>query len=524
MLLLVVVAHPDDESFGCGSVLAHAVAEGYETAVLCATRGEAGDSRVETDDLAALRECELRTAAVILGVGEVRLLDHADSSISGEPPPDALISADRVGLTAEIQAVIEELRPDVVVTLDASDGHRDHVAIRDATLVAVDASVHRVQATYLSCLARSSMLRWADRMREMGGGGAYLAMAELGTPDADITLMIDVEEHLGTRWAAIRAHASQASPYDDLSEELQREFLATDRLRLVRGEDALASTAPPATDDEHRLVGFDAVDDQPDVTMLFSAMDETAQWEATEQLRAWERAQLSLRPGQRLLDVGCGLGTAALALAVELGNDGEVVGIDGSEAMLVEARTRAAGATCTVRFAVGDACALDEPDGVFDVVRSERMLQWVSDPARAVAEMARVARPGGLVCLADSDWSTLDIDVDDPELTRRVRSTFGVDRARQTTIGGRLAAVAAAAGLVPLAETSATHVWSSWDPDDTPRLDGWAPWSSTAAAMVDAGQLSPEEVARFVNTVESAARRGRFTMRLTMRAVVARRT
>jgi LmbE family N-acetylglucosaminyl deacetylase/SAM-dependent methyltransferase len=523
MQLLVVVAHPDDESFGCGSLLAHAAAEGYETAVLCATRGEAGESRVDTDDLAALRESELRAAAVVLGVGEVRLLDHVDSAMSDEPPPGALVSADPVGLATEVQAVIEELRPDVVVTLDASDGHRDHVAIRDATLAAVDASAHRVRATYLSCLARSSMVRWADRMRETGGGDAYLAMATLGTPDEDITLVIDVEEHLGTRWAAIRAHASQASPYDDLSEELQREFLAAERLRLVRGEDDLLAPRPPVSDDDDRRVGFDAVDDQTDVPMLLRAMDETAEWEATKQLRAWERAQLSLRPGQRLLDVGCGLGTAALALAVDLGDDGEVVGIDGSEAMLVEARTRAADARCSVRFTVGDACALDEPDAGFDVVRSERMLQWVPDPDRAVAEMARVVRPGGLVCLADSDWATLDLDIGTADLARRVRETFGVDRARQTTVGGRLSAVATAAGLVPVAETSATHVWSGWDPDDSPRLDGWAPWSATAAAMVEAGQLLPDEVAGFVETVETAARQGRFSMRLTMRAVVARR-
>jgi LmbE family N-acetylglucosaminyl deacetylase len=235
MRLLVVVAHPDDESFGCGSLLAHAVTEGYETAVLCATRGEAGASRVDTDDLAALRESELRAAAAILGVEEVRLLEHVDSGMSDEPPPGALVSADPGGLAREVQAVVEELRPDVVVTLDASDGHRDHVAIRDATLAAVDASAHPVRSTYLSCLARSSMVRWADRMRETGGGDAYLAMAELGTPDQDITLVIDVEEHLATRWAAIRAHASQASPYDDLSEDLQHEFLAKDRLRLVRG-------------------------------------------------------------------------------------------------------------------------------------------------------------------------------------------------------------------------------------------------------------------------------------------------
>jgi N-acetyl-1-D-myo-inositol-2-amino-2-deoxy-alpha-D-glucopyranoside deacetylase len=235
--ILVVVAHPDDESFGTGSVLARAAADGHETAVVCATRGEEGHSRIDTDDLAALREGELRTAAAVLGVGEVRLLGHRDSGMDGEPVADALVAVDPNRLADEVRAVIEELRPDVVVTLDASDGHRDHTAIRDATLAAVDASVHPVASTYLQCLARSSMARWADHMRATGGGDAYLSIGQLGTPDEDITLRVDVEAHLATRWAAIKAHASQASPYDDLPEALQHEFLATDRLRLVRGAD-----------------------------------------------------------------------------------------------------------------------------------------------------------------------------------------------------------------------------------------------------------------------------------------------
>jgi LmbE family N-acetylglucosaminyl deacetylase/SAM-dependent methyltransferase len=521
MRLLVVVAHPDDESFGCGSVLAHAAANRYDTAVVCATLGEAGESRIETDDLAALRESELRAAAGILGVGLVRLLGHVDSGMTGEPPPGALVSVDAALLAAEVRAVIEEFRPDVVVTLDASDGHRDHVAIRDATVTAVDGSAHPVAATYFVCLARSSMTRWADHMRTSGGGDAYLARTELGTPDADITLVIDVEEHLTTRWAAIRAHHSQASPYDHLPEALQHEFLSKDRLRLVRGVDDLLSYGSRMTQADVPRTGFEAVDDQPDVSMLLSAMDETARWEATKTLRAWERGQLSLRPGQRLLDVGCGLGDAALALSIDLGAQGEIVGVDGSEVMLAEARVRAAGASCRVRFIVGDAGDLDEPDASFDAVRSERMLQWVPDPGRAVAEMARVLRPGGVVCLTDSDWSSLHFDVGDPDIARRVHETFGVDRARQTTVGGRLASLAEAVGLVPRAEMTATQVWSSWDPDKSPRPDGWAPMAVMAEAMVEAGQLSADEVDRFVATVEEAARQGRFSMRLTMHSLIA---
>jgi hypothetical protein len=83
------------------------------------------------------------------------------------------------------------------------------------------------------------MTRWAEHMRAIGGGEGYVDHVDLGTPDDDITTIVDVSAVLPIRWEAIRAHASQASPFDDLPSELQDEFLATDRLRLVRGEDVL---------------------------------------------------------------------------------------------------------------------------------------------------------------------------------------------------------------------------------------------------------------------------------------------
>jgi N-acetyl-1-D-myo-inositol-2-amino-2-deoxy-alpha-D-glucopyranoside deacetylase len=239
MRLLVVIAHPDDESFGCGSVLARASAAGDETTVLCATRGEAGESRIPTDDLRSQRETELRAAARILGVGAVRLLDYVDSGMTGNPEPDTLAAAEPSRIASEVRSVIDDFRPDVVVTPDASDGHRDHAIVRDATLAAVDTAHHRPAATYLWCLARSSMARWADH-RRADGDDAYLSLGELGTPDAHITTVVDVTAHLPKRWEAIRAHASQTSPYEGLPDDLQREFLATDRLRLVRGDDRLA--------------------------------------------------------------------------------------------------------------------------------------------------------------------------------------------------------------------------------------------------------------------------------------------
>lgn len=275
------------------------------------------------------------------------------------------------------------------------------------------------------------------------------------------------------------------------------------------------------TDEETHGLGYGRVDEDPNVAVLTSTMDATARWDATRQLRAWERQHLGLREGQRLLDVGCGLGEAALALAEDLGEDGEVVGVDASTEMLRFARTRSSAATCRVRFSVGDALALDEPDRCFHVVRSERTLQWLADPRAAVEEMARVLRPGGRISLIDTDWSTLRIDVGDEHLTARVSDALRTERRRPSNVGSRLSDLVLAAGFDHLAEAQATQVWNAWNPDKSPAPDGCFSMSSLAADLVANGQLDPAETERFVSTIHDAARQGRFSMSLTMFAVVA---
>jgi SAM-dependent methyltransferase len=277
-----------------------------------------------------------------------------------------------------------------------------------------------------------------------------------------------------------------------------------------------------ATDESHGL-GYGRVDEDPHTAVLLAAMDATAGWEATRRLRAWEQAELGLRAGHRLLDVGCGLGEAALALAPLLGGGGEVVGVDASAEMVRAARSRAGAAPCLVRFVVGDASTLPGPDDSFDAVRCERTLQWLTDPVTAVAEMARVVRPGGRVSLIDTDWSTFAIDVGDDDLAARVSAAMRDERGRPSNVGRRLGELARSVGLLPLASHTATQTWTEWDPDATPAPDGCFSMRSLAANLVETGHLAVDDSERFAAAVEDAARQRRFTMCLTMHALVAER-
>lgn len=273
-------------------------------------------------------------------------------------------------------------------------------------------------------------------------------------------------------------------------------------------------------EDTHRL-GYQRVDDDPDVAVLLATMDETAGWDATRRLRSWERGQLGLTHGARLLDVGCGLGEAALALAEDLGDGGEIIGIDASEQMLRVAQSNAGSVRCRVRFSAGDAHSLDEPDDSFDAARCERTLQWLADPAAAVAEMVRVVRPGGRLSLIDTDWSTFAIEIGDDSLAALVRDAFRTELHRPSNIGGRLHHLAASAGCELLARAQATQTSTGWDPDESPAPAGCFSMESLADDLVARDRLASVDRGQFVSTMHDAARRGRFSMRLTMFAVVA---
>lgn len=235
--LLVVVAHTDDESFGCGSVIASAVDAGASMTVACATPGDRGHTRLRLDStqLARQRLRELHLAADVLGVERVITLGYGDSGFDGPLPSGSLCAVDEAALVHDLVTVLADVRPDVVLVLDGCDGHRDHLRVRTATLAAVDRDSSEI-TVYESSLPNHLMLRWLDEMRKISPDAVYHAIDadSFGRPDHEITDVIETAHVRDRRDLAIAMHVSQASPFRDLSDELRTAFLDRDHLVRVR--------------------------------------------------------------------------------------------------------------------------------------------------------------------------------------------------------------------------------------------------------------------------------------------------
>lgn len=115
---------------------------------------------------------------------------------------------------------------------------------------------------------------------------------------------------------------------------------------------------------------------------------------------------MALRRGQQVLDIGCGPGYLASEIAAQVGTEGRVVAIDSSRPMLDIARARCAGLG-SVGFQRADAAMLPFSDASFDVAAAVQVYLFVADLERAIRELARVLRPGGLAVVVDTDWDSV---------------------------------------------------------------------------------------------------------------------
>ncbi|MEU1438218.1 N-acetyl-1-D-myo-inositol-2-amino-2-deoxy-alpha-D-glucopyranoside deacetylase [Streptomyces sp. NPDC005786] len=269
--LLLVHAHPDDESINNGATMARYAADGALVTLVTCTLGEEGEiippslahlAADREDSLGPHRRGELAAAMKELGVTDHRLLGGAgryrDSGMMGAEQngrPGAFWSADVDEAAGHLVEVIREVRPQVLVTYDPEGGygHPDHiqahrVATRAAELAADPAyrpasgAAHTIAKTYWNRVPRSVAEEGFARLRATAPD-AFGGVAEIGdvpgvVDDALITTEIDGVGCGEAKVAAMRAHATQIAvdgPFFALSNDLGQPVLTTEYYELVSG-------------------------------------------------------------------------------------------------------------------------------------------------------------------------------------------------------------------------------------------------------------------------------------------------
>jgi LmbE family N-acetylglucosaminyl deacetylase len=213
---MCVLAHPDDESLGTGGTLAKYAAEGVDTYLLTATRGERGrfgegSERPSADVVGETREAELRAAAKELGVRDVTILGYPDGGV------------DAVASTIAQEAIAKHLcrvRPHVVVTFgpEGAYGHPDHVAISQLTTAAVVCAVreHAVSKLYYIAWSATTWAAYQAMLKKLTSIVDGIERQVIPYPDWRITTRIDTSAVWPAVWRAVQCHRTQMSVYGNL--------------------------------------------------------------------------------------------------------------------------------------------------------------------------------------------------------------------------------------------------------------------------------------------------------------------
>ncbi len=226
--LLVIFAHPDDESMGMGGALAKYSAQGVETYCVCASRGERGWCGPEEQNpglqvLGKIREKELIAAVKELDMKALHFLDYIDGEVD---------QADHYEAIGKIVTHIRRIQPQVVVTFPpvGNYGHPDHIAMGQFTSAAIvcaaDASyqdpanlpAHRVSKLYYMVDSEKFVNLIAPFMGEMTFPVGDEIRGEVAWKEWMVTTRIDMAEYCHAAWRAIQCHRSQLSSLGMLAE------------------------------------------------------------------------------------------------------------------------------------------------------------------------------------------------------------------------------------------------------------------------------------------------------------------
>lgn len=212
--LMCVFAHPDDETLGAGGVLAKYAAEGVETQLVCATRGQKGWKLPDYPGPHAVgehRTRELCVAAEVLGLKEVRWLEYMDGELDRVEPQEA---------AKKIAEHMLELTPDVVVTFgpDGAYGHPDHIAISQLTTAACMEAAkrgHSVAKLYYLAETKALALRYAEIFGVSKSTVDGVERRFAGWDEWALTTRVEVApEHMPRLLEAISCHRSQLRNYE----------------------------------------------------------------------------------------------------------------------------------------------------------------------------------------------------------------------------------------------------------------------------------------------------------------------
>jgi N-acetyl-1-D-myo-inositol-2-amino-2-deoxy-alpha-D-glucopyranoside deacetylase len=259
--MLLVHAHPDDETINNGATMALYAALGAQVTLITCTRGEEGEvltpelthlASSETDSLGEHREIELANAMKALGVTDFRFLaegegKYRDSGMMGTEPnnrADVFWQADLEEASDYLVKVINEVKPHILITYDeiGGYGHPDHIQAHRVAMRASEKSKWQIQKIYWNTMPKSVLAESMAKMKELGSdffGADNVDDLPFAKEDSFVTTLIDGNSYVDAKMAAMKAHHTQISldgPFFALSNNLGLQVWGHEYYTLVKGK------------------------------------------------------------------------------------------------------------------------------------------------------------------------------------------------------------------------------------------------------------------------------------------------